>query len=60
MHDALVAAGKASALLLLEDAPHAFQMEWRGEANRRANDAMDAFVAQHLLGQHAADRHARG
>ena len=50
MHDALVAAGKPSALLLLEGAPHAFQIEWRGEANRRANDAMDAFLTQHLGG----------
>jgi acetyl esterase/lipase len=50
MHDALVAGGKPSALLLLEGAPHAFQIEWRGEANRRANDAMDAFLTQHLGG----------
>jgi acetyl esterase/lipase len=48
MHDALQAAGKTSELLVLEGAPHAFQMEWRGEANRRANDAMDAFLSQHL------------
>src|SRR5689334_1212278 len=48
MHDALVAAGKPAALLLLEGAPHAFQIEWRGDANRRANAAMDAFLAQHL------------
>jgi acetyl esterase/lipase len=50
MHEALVAAGKPAALLLLEDAPHAFQMEWRGVANRRANEAMDAFLDQHLRG----------
>ncbi len=50
MHAALEAAGKASALLLLEGAPHAFQVEWRGEANRRANQAMDAFLERHLLG----------
>ena len=50
MHDALVAAGKPAALLLLEGAPHAFQMEWKGEANRRANEAMDAFLDQHLRG----------
>ena len=43
------AAGKTSELLLLEGAPHAFQVQWRGEANRRANDAMDAFLARHLL-----------
>jgi len=60
MHDALVAAGKPSALLLLEDAPHAFQMEWRGEANRRANEAMDAFLAQHLLGEPPPDQHPKG
>jgi acetyl esterase/lipase len=48
MHDALVAAGKPVTLLLLEGTPHAFQMEWRGEANRRANEAMDAFLDQHL------------
>jgi acetyl esterase/lipase len=48
MHEALQAAGKTSELLLLEGAPHAFQMEWRGEANRRANDAMDAFLGKHL------------
>jgi acetyl esterase/lipase len=48
MHEALQAAGRASALLLLEGAPHAFQMEWRGDANRRANEAMDAFLSQHL------------
>jgi acetyl esterase/lipase len=51
MHDALVAAGKPAALLLLEGAPHAFQMEWRGESNRRANEAMDAFLEQHLSAQ---------
>jgi len=48
MHDALVAAAKPAALLLLEGAPHAFQMVWRGDANRRANEAMDTFLAQHL------------
>ncbi len=48
MHDALVAAGKPAALLVLEGAPHAFQMEWRGDANRRANEAMDTFLAEHL------------
>ena len=48
MHEALVAAGKSAELLLLEGAPHAFQTEWRGEANRRANAAMDAFLARHL------------
>ena len=44
MHAALRAAGKASELLLLEGAPHAFQVDWRGEANRRANATMDAFL----------------
>jgi len=48
MHEALGAAGKAAELLLLEGAPHAFQIDWRGEANRRANDAMDAFLDRHL------------
>jgi acetyl esterase/lipase len=48
MRDALLAAGKSAELLLLEGAPHAFQMEWRGEANRRANETMDAFLARHL------------
>jgi acetyl esterase/lipase len=48
MHEALAAAGKPSELLLLEGAPHAFQTEWRGEANRRANAAMDAFLDRHL------------
>lgn len=50
MHDALRAAGRDSELLLLEGAPHAFQIDWRGEANRRANAAMDAFFARHLVG----------
>jgi len=48
MHEALVASGRSSELLILEGAPHAFQVEWRGEANRRANEAMDAFLARHL------------
>jgi acetyl esterase/lipase len=50
MHEALLAAGKECELLLLEGAPHAFQMEWRGDANRRANAAMDAFLERYLLG----------
>lgn len=53
MHRALVDAGAASELLLLEGAPHAFQVDWRGDANRRANDAMDAFVDR-LLAREAA------
>jgi acetyl esterase/lipase len=48
MHDALVALGCPAELLLLEGAPHAFQIEWRGAANRRANEAMDLFLEQHL------------
>jgi dipeptidyl aminopeptidase/acylaminoacyl peptidase len=49
LHQALEAAGKEATLLLLEDAPHAFQMQWRGEANRRATAAMDAFLERHLM-----------
>jgi acetyl esterase/lipase len=52
MRDALTAAGKPVTLLVLEGAPHAFQVEWRGEANRRANEAMDTFLAEHLVGEH--------
>lgn len=44
MHAALAAAGKPSDLLLLEDAPHAFQIDWGGAANQRANAAMDRFL----------------
>jgi acetyl esterase/lipase len=46
MHAALVAAGKPCELLILPGAPHAFQMEWRGETNRRANAAMDALLSR--------------
>jgi acetyl esterase/lipase len=53
MHQALVQAGRASELLILDGAPHAFQVEWRGEANRRANAAMDAFL-ERVLGVEAA------
>jgi acetyl esterase/lipase len=53
MHDALVAAGRASELLLLDGAPHGFQVEWRGEANHRANETMDAFLGR-LLAREAA------
>ena len=48
MHAALQEAGKASELLLLDGAPHAFQVDWRSEANQRANVAMDAFLDRHL------------
>ena len=48
LHAALEAAGKPAELLLLEGAPHAFQIDWRGDANRRANAAMDAFLARVL------------
>jgi acetyl esterase/lipase len=44
MHAALRAAGRASELLLLEGAPHAYQIDWRGDANQRANAAMDVFL----------------
>jgi acetyl esterase/lipase len=50
MHDALTAASKPSELLILEGAPHAFQVDWRSDANRRANEAMDRFLDRHLLG----------
>jgi acetyl esterase/lipase len=53
MHAALRAAGKSSELLLLDGAPHAFQVDWRGEANTRANHAMDAFLATILQRQAA-------
>jgi len=48
MHAALVAAGKQSELLLLDGAPHAFQVNWRGDANQRANAAMDALLERLL------------
>lgn len=48
MHAVLREAGKAAELLVLDGAPHAFQVDWRGEANRRANAAMDAFLDRHL------------
>lgn len=48
MHEALLAAGRSSELLLLDGAPHAFQLEWRGPANRRALEVADAFLARHL------------
>jgi acetyl esterase/lipase len=54
MHAALVAAGRASELLILEGAPHAFQVDWRGEANARANAAMDALVERLLVREAAA------
>jgi dienelactone hydrolase len=53
MHAALRDAGRTSELLLLDGAPHAFQVDWRGEANRRANQAMDAFLGR-LLAREAA------
>jgi dipeptidyl aminopeptidase/acylaminoacyl peptidase len=48
LHAALQAAGRSSELLLLDGAPHAFQVDWRGEANQRANAAMDEFLDRHL------------
>jgi acetyl esterase/lipase len=59
LHAALAATGKASELLLLEGAPHAFQMDWRGEANRRANAATEAFLGRHLGRPRAADGSSR-
>ena len=50
MHAALLAVDKPSELLLLEGAPHAFQIDWRGEANQHANTTMDAFLGRHLVG----------
>jgi acetyl esterase/lipase len=50
VHAALQAADKPSELLLLEGAPHAFQFDWSGEANQRANRAMDAFLERCLNG----------
>jgi acetyl esterase/lipase len=44
LHAALGAAGKTSELLLLDGAPHAFQIDWQGDSNRRANAAMDALL----------------
>jgi len=49
LHAALQSAGKSSELLLLDGSPHAFQVDWRGEANQRANAAMDSFLDRHLL-----------
>jgi len=49
LHGALRAAERTSELLLLEGAPHAFQIDWRGDANQRANAAMDAFFTRYLL-----------
>jgi len=46
LHRALEEAGHASELLLLEGAPHAFQIDWRGDANQRANRAMDEFLTR--------------
>ena len=48
LHHALTAAGKRSELLLLDGAPHAFQIDWRGRANQQANAAMDVFLGLHL------------
>ena len=48
MHAALEAAGKPAELLILDGAPHAFQQDWRGDANQRANRAMDEFLDRHL------------
>lgn len=50
LHAALVASGRESELLLLEGAPHAFQIDWHGEANRRSNAAMEGFLSRHLPG----------
>ncbi len=49
MHRALQTAERMSELVLLDGAPHAFQVEWKGDANQRANVAMDAFLTRWLL-----------
>src|SRR5262249_54660992 len=49
MHAALLHAGQASGLLPLAGAPRALPGDSRGEANQRANAAMDAFLDRHLL-----------
>ena len=54
MHRALADAGRTSELLLLDGAPHAFQIDWKGEANQRANAAMDAFIDRVLAREAAA------
>jgi acetyl esterase/lipase len=53
MHAALTAAGRSSELLILDGAPHAFQVEWRGDANQRANAVMDRFLDR-ILGVETA------
>jgi hypothetical protein len=60
MHAALRAAGKDSELLLLDGAPHAFQIEWRGPANQRANAATDAFLDRHLSAHRGECRSSQG
>jgi acetyl esterase/lipase len=54
MHQALVDAGRSSELLLLDGTPHAFQIDWRGEANQRANRTMDVFLDRLLTREAAA------
>jgi acetyl esterase/lipase len=49
MAEALSDAGKEAECLLLDGAPHAFQIDWRGEANRKANVAMDALLDRVLV-----------
>jgi acetyl esterase/lipase len=53
MHRALLDTGRTSELLVIEGAPHAFQVDWRGVANQRANQAMDDFLDR-LLAEEAA------
>jgi len=53
MHAALAEAGRESELLILDGAPHAFQVDWKGEANQRANAAMDVFLDR-VLARRAA------
>jgi acetyl esterase/lipase len=48
MAEALRRAGKTVELLIIEGAPHAFQIDWRGDFNRRANRTIDAFLDRHL------------
>ncbi|MBI1815331.1 MAG: alpha/beta hydrolase [Deltaproteobacteria bacterium] len=54
MAEALRAAGREVELLVLDGAPHAFQIDWRGDYNRHSNAAIDSFLGQRFdLHRHA-------